>query len=108
MQYDLTDADYLVIDEIADEVRSDYQDQDDPPTADRTSRAKPKRRNPPDRSSATSEPDDELWDRQRVLEYFGGSKPIHTSTLYRGVNSGIYPPPMNVSPNAVRWIGQEC
>ena len=58
---------------------------------------------------AASEPDElELWDRETVLAYFGGSKPIHVSTLYRGVNSGIYPPPMNVSANVVRWIGHEC
>jgi predicted DNA-binding transcriptional regulator AlpA len=58
---------------------------------------------------ATPEPTDlELWDRKTVLAFFGGSKPIHVSTLYRGVNSGIYPPPMNVSANMVRWIGHEC
>jgi predicted DNA-binding transcriptional regulator AlpA len=58
---------------------------------------------------AASEPDKlELWDRETVLAFFGGSKPIHVSTLYRGVNSGIYPPPMNVSANVVRWIGHEC
>jgi predicted DNA-binding transcriptional regulator AlpA len=50
----------------------------------------------------------ELWDRKTVLAFFGGSKPIHVSTLYRGVNSGLYPPPMNVAPNTVRWIGHEC
>jgi hypothetical protein len=26
----------------------------------------------------------ELWDRQAVLEFFGGNKPLHPSTLYRG------------------------
>lgn len=50
----------------------------------------------------------ELWDRATVLKFFGGTKPIHISTLYRGVHSGLYPPPMNVSPNVVRWIGSEC
>jgi predicted DNA-binding transcriptional regulator AlpA len=55
-----------------------------------------------------TEPDDELWDAPKVQEYFGGSKPIHISTLYRGVNSGLYPRPMNVSPNVVRWIPREC
>jgi predicted DNA-binding transcriptional regulator AlpA len=50
----------------------------------------------------------ELWDRATVLKFFGGSKPIHVSTLYRGVHSGRYPSPMNVSDNVVRWIGHEC
>jgi predicted DNA-binding transcriptional regulator AlpA len=58
---------------------------------------------------ATPEPTElELWDRQTVLEFFGGSKPIHVSTLYRGIHSQLYPPPMNVAPNVVRWIGHEC
>jgi predicted DNA-binding transcriptional regulator AlpA len=56
----------------------------------------------------STEPDDELWDRQKVLEYFGGTKPIHLSTLYRGVNDGRYPPPISVSANVVRWIPCEC
>jgi len=51
-----------------------------------------------------------VWDGRRatVLKFFGGSKPIHVSTLYRGVHSGRYPPPMNISGNAVRWLGHEC
>jgi predicted DNA-binding transcriptional regulator AlpA len=53
-------------------------------------------------------PDDELWDAPKVLEYFGGSKPIHISTLYRGVHAKIYPPPINVSANVVRWLPREC
>ena len=58
---------------------------------------------------ATTEPtDEELWVRATVEKYFGGEKPIHTSTLYRGVESGLYPPPINVSPNVVRWIPHEC
>jgi len=56
---------------------------------------------------ATPEPDDELWDAQRVLEYFGGTKPISIATLYRGIGK-VYPKPLNVSPNAVRWLPREC
>jgi predicted DNA-binding transcriptional regulator AlpA len=50
----------------------------------------------------------ELWVRPTVEKYFGGEKPIHTSTLYRGIETGIYPPPINVSPNVVRWLPHEC
>jgi predicted DNA-binding transcriptional regulator AlpA len=59
---------------------------------------------------ATPDPaDDELWDAQKVLEYFGGTtKPIHISTLYRGIIGKVYPPPINVSPNVVRWLPREC
>ena len=50
----------------------------------------------------------ELWDRQTVLEFFGGNKPLHPSTLYRGLVSGIYPRPINTSGNTVRWLADEC
>jgi predicted DNA-binding transcriptional regulator AlpA len=50
----------------------------------------------------------ELLDRQAVLEFFGGTKPLHPSTLYRGVASGIYPKPINTSGNTVRWLADEC
>jgi predicted DNA-binding transcriptional regulator AlpA len=51
----------------------------------------------------------ELLTQRDVLKFFGGSsRPIHVSTLYRGVASGIYPRPINIAPNAVRWIASEC
>jgi len=46
-----------------------------------------------------------LWDRATTCEFFGG---INVSTLYRGVHSGRYPRPVNVSNNAVRWLADEC
>jgi predicted DNA-binding transcriptional regulator AlpA len=49
----------------------------------------------------------ELWDRQTVLKFFGGRRPLHLSTLYRGVGT-IYPRPVYVSANAVRWLRSEC
>ena len=58
---------------------------------------------------ATPEADElELWDCETVLRFFGGTKPIHTATLYRGIQTGRYPRPMNVSDNVVRWLGHEC
>jgi predicted DNA-binding transcriptional regulator AlpA len=62
----------------------------------------------PNAPATTERTDLELWDRATVLKFFGGSKPIHVSTLYRGIHSGRYPSPMNVSDNVVRWIGHEC
>jgi hypothetical protein len=58
---------------------------------------------------ATSEPDDELWDSGEVCAYFGGgsTKPISIATLYRGIGK-VYPPPINVSQNVVRWVPREC
>jgi predicted DNA-binding transcriptional regulator AlpA len=49
----------------------------------------------------------ELWDRRAVLEFFGGTKPLHPSTLYRGLGL-IYPRPINTSGNTVRWLADEC
>ena len=46
-----------------------------------------------------------LLDRAMTLEFFGG---IDVSTLYRGVRSGRYPRPINVSDNIVRWLADEC
>ena len=59
-------------------------------------------------NSAPTEPELELWSRQKVLAFFGGDRPLHASTLYRGLNDGIYPKPINTSPNAVRWLASEC
>ncbi len=50
----------------------------------------------------------ELWDRRAVLEFFGGNRPLHPSTLYRGVSTGVYPKPINTSGNTVRWLADEC
>lgn len=50
----------------------------------------------------------ELWERNTVLAYFGGDKPLHISTLYRGINTGIYPGPITISGNGVRWLASEC
>ena len=60
--------------------------------------------------AATHEADDELWDREETCAYFGGgvAKPINVSTLYRGIAKKIYPEPINVSLNVVRWIPREC
>ena len=52
--------------------------------------------------------DIEFWECQAVLKYFGGGKPLHISTLYRGMAAGRYPRPVNVGASAVRWIAAEC
>ena len=47
----------------------------------------------------------ELWDLDTVRRFFGG---VHRTTIDRGIGTGRYPAPMNISDNAVRWIAQEC
>lgn len=51
---------------------------------------------------------DELLDIAAACRFFGGSKPIHPSTLYRGIAAGRYPKPANLGPNTRRWIRREC
>jgi predicted DNA-binding transcriptional regulator AlpA len=50
----------------------------------------------------------ELWERKDVLAYFGGKRPLHTSTLYRGIHDGLYPRPIRVSRTHVRSLRSEC
>jgi predicted DNA-binding transcriptional regulator AlpA len=51
---------------------------------------------------------DQVWDKRRVCEFFGGTRPIDPSTLYRGIKAGRYPPPFHVGPGSSRWIPAEC
>jgi predicted DNA-binding transcriptional regulator AlpA len=70
----------------------------------------------PDTTSTNDKPNTpafiELWDKPAVLKFFGGIRPLHTSTLYRGVVNGVYPKPLSVSGGggggAVRWLADEC
>ena len=61
----------------------------------------------PERHAAAPEPI-ELWERATVLKFFGGNKPLHQSTLYRGMKNDLYPRPIFVAGNAVRWVRSEC
>jgi predicted DNA-binding transcriptional regulator AlpA len=61
--------------------------------------------NQPDTSANAIRAPPRLWDRATTLEFFGG---IDVCTLYRGMRSGRYPRPINVSDNLVRWLGDEC
>jgi predicted DNA-binding transcriptional regulator AlpA len=51
---------------------------------------------------------DELLDRRAACAFFGGVRPIHFATLYRGIDAGRYPKPVRVSPNTSRWLRSEC
>jgi len=51
--------------------------------------------------------DDGLYDIAFVCAYFGGSKPLHPATIYRGIADGRYPRPARPSPNINRWVGRE-
>jgi predicted DNA-binding transcriptional regulator AlpA len=48
----------------------------------------------------------ELLNVTEVREFFGGTKLITVSTLYRGMGTGRYPRPVHVG--GARWIRSEC
>lgn len=50
----------------------------------------------------------DLLDRAETCRFFGGSRPIHPATLYRGVKQGRYPRPVKVGPGTSRWLRTEC
>jgi predicted DNA-binding transcriptional regulator AlpA len=50
----------------------------------------------------------DLLDRAATCAFFGGSRPIDASTLYRGIKAGRYPSPISVGPNSRRWLRSEC
>jgi predicted DNA-binding transcriptional regulator AlpA len=49
-----------------------------------------------------------LLDSAEVCEFFGGTKPIDPSTLYRGIRKGRYPSPVKIGPGSSRWLRAEC
>jgi len=49
----------------------------------------------------------ELLDRLEVCRFFGGTKPINPSTLYRGIRKGRYPRPVKIAGSS-RWLRPEC
>ena len=53
--------------------------------------------------------DDELMTMDEVLRFFGGrERPIHHTTLYRGMRDGRYPQQIHIGPQTVRWLRSEC
>jgi len=49
-----------------------------------------------------------LLDEKAVLKFFGGTKPLHRTTLWRGMKIGRYPRPIKIGPNSHRWLKSEC
>jgi hypothetical protein len=39
------------------------------------------------------EMDTEVWDKEKVCRFFGGTRPINPASLYRGIKVGRYPKP---------------
>jgi predicted DNA-binding transcriptional regulator AlpA len=49
-----------------------------------------------------------LMDCGETCRFFGGSKPINASTLYRGIKGGRFPRPVKIGPGLSRWVRAEC
>src|SRR5262245_719255 len=53
--------------------------------------------------------DEVMLTTDEACQFFGGpTRPIHSATLYRGVANGLYPRPVWIGPNSVRWLLSEC
>jgi predicted DNA-binding transcriptional regulator AlpA len=46
---------------------------------------------------------EELLDTAAACRFLGGTRPIHPSTLWRGVASGHFSPPIKLGPQIRRW-----
>jgi predicted DNA-binding transcriptional regulator AlpA len=53
------------------------------------------------------ERDDEMMTLAETCKFFGGDRPIHPSTLYRGIAAGRYPEQVHIGPNTSRWLRSE-
>lgn len=49
----------------------------------------------------------ELLDVKATAAFFGGTRPLNTATLYRGIAIGRYPRPVKVGGSS-RWLRSEC
>jgi predicted DNA-binding transcriptional regulator AlpA len=52
--------------------------------------------------------DDDMMDCKATCAFFGGNKPIHAATLYRGIKQGRIPKPLHPAPGISRWSRAEC
>jgi predicted DNA-binding transcriptional regulator AlpA len=48
-----------------------------------------------------------LLDKVEVCRFFGGSRPLHPASLYRGIKLGRYPRPVHIGGSS-RWVRREC
>jgi predicted DNA-binding transcriptional regulator AlpA len=46
---------------------------------------------------------DDLLDVSAACRFIGGNRPIHPSTLWRGVRTGRFSRPLYIGPQNVRW-----
>ena len=52
---------------------------------------------------------DELdWDIKKLCSFFGGVRPVHAATIYRGIQAGRIPRPFYPTPGIARWSPAEC
>jgi predicted DNA-binding transcriptional regulator AlpA len=57
--------------------------------------------------NATMKSQPELLHRAAVCALLGGTRPLHSATLYRNIARGIYPRPVKVGPGSSRWLRHE-
>lgn len=52
--------------------------------------------------------DNEMMSIREVCRFFGGSRPVDPSTIYRMINRGDVPAPIKYSPQLHRWSRSDC
>lgn len=50
---------------------------------------------------------DEHLDEQAACAFIGGTRPIHPSTLWRGIKAGRFSKPIKIGAQSVRWRRSE-
>jgi predicted DNA-binding transcriptional regulator AlpA len=62
-----------------------------------------------DHKSPTAADDLTMLDVEETCRFFGGQKsPIDPSTLYKGIKTGKYPPPVKQGTKTSRWVLGQC
>jgi predicted DNA-binding transcriptional regulator AlpA len=60
-----------------------------------------------DKNELLGKDEAELLDVDETCRFLGGTKPIHPSTLYRGIKTGRYSKPIPIGPQISRWRRSE-
>jgi hypothetical protein len=57
--------------------------------------------------SGTSEDDEMVSMAGAIAILSGRQRPMHHTTLYRGIKAGRFPAPIRIGPGSVRWLRSE-
>jgi predicted DNA-binding transcriptional regulator AlpA len=61
----------------------------------------------PRREAEHASQTNDLLDLSAVRHAVGGTRPLHSATIYRLIKRGLLPAPIHVGPNTSRWLRSE-